>query len=44
MAKPIFTFRDTPRGTMRTDTKTGKTVWRKLGNAFPNGNKSRRKR
>lgn len=26
---------DTPQGTWRYDSKTGKWVWRKLGNPFP---------
>ncbi len=44
MGKSRFTFRDTPRGTTRVDKKTGKRVWRKLGNSFPDGNISIRKR
>ena len=44
MAISRFTLRDTPKGTTRTDKKTGKSVWRELGNPFPDGKKSKRKR
>jgi len=32
---PRFAYKDTPQGTWREDRKTGRLVWRRLGNAFP---------
>ena len=32
---PRYGYMDTPQGTWREDRKTGKRVWRRLGNDFP---------
>jgi hypothetical protein len=32
---PRYAYRDTPAGTWQEDRKTGKFLWRKLGNKFP---------
>lgn len=44
---PRYGYKDTPEGRWREDRKTGKFLWRKLGNPFPeeeNGKKKRRKK
>ena len=39
---PRYAYKDTPKGTWREDRKTGKIIWRKLGNPFPKENKKER--
>jgi len=41
---PRYGYLDTPKGTWREDRKTGKLVWRKLGNPFPKEEREVRKK
>ena len=44
MGRPRYTYQDTPEGTWREDRKTGKLVWRKLGNPFPDEEPKKKKK